>query len=449
MPQFYDRPYIPETITVHLGAPDAPAENVTVPFLDYVKNVASSEIYPTWPDAAIRANILAQVSYVLNRVYTEFYPSRGYAFDITNDTQFDQRFIFGRDYFEPIARAADELFNDYIVRQGSILPLFAAYCNGTTSTCDGLSQWGSVDLANRGRVALEILRHYYGADVDLVFNAPVQGVARSYPGLPVRLGSAGDEVRILQRELRRISDNYPALPKVTADGFFGVATEAAVRRFQQIFYLPADGVVDKATWYRIKSVYNSVKRLSELYSEGLTLDEAALQYPRELTEGAQGEAVRDLQYFLAVLSYFDERIPQVRLDGVFDANMAAGVRAFQAAFGLPVTGGVDRATWNRIVQAYAETRAALSADLGAAQAEIYPGRTLTYGMQGEDVALLQQFLRDAAERHDFLPAVAVTGVFDSATDAAVRAVEREAGLTVNGAVGPATWERVVQLSRGQ
>ena len=160
-----DRPVIPETITVHLGAPDQAAENVTIPFAEYIKNVASSEIYPTWPEAAIRANILAQISFALNRIYTEHYPSQGYDFDITNNTQYDQNFVRNRDIFENISQIVDDIFNDYVVRQGSIEPLFTQYCNGTTSTCDGLSQWGTVDLADQGLIPYEILQYYFGDDI--------------------------------------------------------------------------------------------------------------------------------------------------------------------------------------------------------------------------------------------------------------------------------------------
>ena len=190
-------PYIPSTITVHLGLPDQWAENVTVSFPDYVKNVASSEIYPTWELSAIRANVLAIISFALNRVYTEFYPSRGYNFQITNTTAYDQKFIRGRSFFQSISAVVDEIFNDYIRRQGFVEPLSAKFCNGTTSTCDGLSQWGSQEMAQTGYNSMEILRHYYGDDIELVVNAPIQDITQSYPGSPLRLGSVGEEVAVV------------------------------------------------------------------------------------------------------------------------------------------------------------------------------------------------------------------------------------------------------------
>ena len=175
-------PYIPETITVHLGSPDSNAPNVTVDFPTYVKNVASSEIYPTWPENSLRANIYVIVSFALNRIYTEWYRSRGYDFDITSSTQFDQKFINGREIFENISRLVDELFNDYVRRQGSIEPLFTAFCNGTTVTCGGLSQWGTVGLAQDGLTPYEILQYYYGDDIDIVRNAPVRSASPLIPG---------------------------------------------------------------------------------------------------------------------------------------------------------------------------------------------------------------------------------------------------------------------------
>ncbi|MBR6533047.1 MAG: spore cortex-lytic protein, partial [Clostridia bacterium] len=202
-------PTIPETITVHLGTPDSNARNVTVPFIDYIKNVASSEIYPTWPENALRANIYAIISFALNRVYTEYYRSRVYDFDITNTTQFDQAFKEDRETFENIGYIVDEIFNDYIVRQGNVEPLFATFCNGTTSTCAGLSQWGTVDLANQGLIPFEILQNYYGQDIGIVNDAPVGFTDESYPGVPLKIGDSGNNVQIIQTQLNRIAQNYP------------------------------------------------------------------------------------------------------------------------------------------------------------------------------------------------------------------------------------------------
>ena len=204
-------PYIPQQITVHLGPPNSNAENVTVSFSDYVKNVASSEIYPTWDESALRANILAIVSFALNRVYTEWYPSRGYDFDITNSTAYDQYFVKGRSFFDNISRLVDELFNDYLRRPGFVEPLAAKFCNGTTVTCEGLSQWGSEALAQQGYNYNQILRSYYG-DVEIVANAPIRGITASYPGTPLRRGTTGPSVVTAQVMLNRVSQSYPAIP---------------------------------------------------------------------------------------------------------------------------------------------------------------------------------------------------------------------------------------------
>ena len=288
-------PYIPETVTVHLGSPNENAMNVTVPFLDYVMNVASSEIYPTWPESAIRANMYAQISFVLNRIYTQYYRSRGYDFDITNSTAYDQYFVNGREIFENIRQIAGDLFNNYITRQGSVEPLFAAYCNGTTVTCEGLSQWGSVELANQGLAPYEILQTYYGNDINIVRNAPVGSPGAFAPVLPISYGSVGNDVRTLQIRLNRISANFPAIPKIIlTDGVFGNDTEDAVREFQRIFGLTVDGIVGQSTWYSVQNIYNSVKRLSELDSEGLTLEEVSRQYSL-LRPGDTGETVSNLQ----------------------------------------------------------------------------------------------------------------------------------------------------------
>ncbi len=441
-------PIIPEYITVHLGDPDQPAQNVTVPFIDYIKNVASSEIYPTWPENALRANILAQISFALNRIYTEWYRSRGYDFDITNSTRFDQKFIYNRDYFESVVKIVDEIFNNYLVRQGNIEPLFAQYCDGINVQCNGLSQWGTVDLANEGRLPYEILQYYYGDNINIIRNAPIQENVESYPGRLLRLGSAGEDVRIIQRQLNRISDNYPAIPKIPeTDGVFNVETNNAVRKFQEVFNLTVDGIVGKATWYKIKFIYNSVKRLAELESEGISITEAERIFPRTLQEGDAGTKVGAIQYYLGVISYFDNEIPNVTVDNVFGPTTKASVTAFQQKYGLEPTGIVDRDTWNKILEIYDVTKASIPSEYLSVSYEIYPGRYLTDGIEGDDVRTLQQFLQRAATKNPSIPAVNITGTFDAETEAAVKAAQNIAGLPVNGEVGPLTWNAIVNLSK--
>ena len=346
-------PFVPQQITVHLGPPDSNAANVTVNFSDYVKNVASSEIYPTWEESALRANIYAIVSFALNRVYTEFYRSRGYDFDITSSTAIDQAFVNGRSFFSNIVRLVDELFNDYLRRPGFVEPLAAKFCNGTTVTCEGLSQWGSQNLAQQGFNSTQILRSYYG-DVETVINAPIRGNTSSYPGTPLRLGSTGPNVVVIQTSLNRIAQNYPAIPKIPAvDGIFASRTEASLRAFQQIFGLSPDGIVGPATWYALVRLYTAVNSLSELRSQGQQFYAINWSSPNALQIGDTGEKVRQLQYMLSVLSAYISEIPPLSVDGIFGQGTRAAVLAAQRRFRLPETGVVDAATWDEIYDQFA------------------------------------------------------------------------------------------------
>ena len=346
-------PYVPQQITVHLGSPSSNAENVTVSFSDYVKNVASSEIYPTWDESALRANILAIVSFALNRIYTEFYRSRGYDFDITNSTAFDQYFVKGRSFFDNISQLVEELFNDYLRRPGFVEPLAAKFCNGTTVTCEGLSQWGSENLAQQGYNSTQILQSYYG-DVEIVPNAPIRGLRSSYPGTPIRRGSTGPNVVVIQTALNRIAQNYPAIPKIpTVDGIFGARTEATVKSFQNIFGLTPDGIVGKATWYAIVRLYTAVTSLSELRSLGQQFYNINWAPPGGLQVGDSGEKVRLLQYMLSVLSAHISTIPPVAIDGIYGPATKAAVLAAQRRFNLPETGSVGAQTWDEIYDQYA------------------------------------------------------------------------------------------------
>lgn len=345
-------PSIPQYITVHLGSPDSNAQNVTLSFPQYIKNVASSEIYPTWNEAAIYANIYAQISYALNRVYTNYYRSRGYDFDITSSTAYDQKFINGRTIYENISEIVDDIFTTYIRREGSIEPLAAKYCNGTTVTCEGLSQWGSEYLARQGYSALGILKYYYGDNIELVENTPISDIQTLYPGYPLRRGDSGDAVTVIQRELNTISRNYPAIPKVTVDGVFGESTERSVRAFQQIFGLTPDGVVGQGTWNKLVMLYVGILRLAELDSIGVTIFGSSLEYPESLRLGDENKYVSTLQYFLSVLSEFYDTIPSVPITGYFGEVTQNAVIAFQRTAGLVADGIVGRRTWDELYRYY-------------------------------------------------------------------------------------------------
>ena len=439
-------PVIPENVTVHLGPPDSSAGNVTLSFPDYIKNVASSEIYPTWPENALRANIYAQISFALNRIYTEFYRARGYDFDITNSTATDQFFVPDRDIFENIGQIVDEIFDSYVIRQGSFEPLFTQYCNGTTSTCDGLSQWGTVPLAEEGLSPIEILRRFYGNDIEIVTDVPVQNVTESVPLRPLTLGSTGDDVKAVQVRLNRISTNYPAIPKIApVDGIFGENTRQAVLEFQRVFGLTQDGIVGRATWYRILFIFNAVKRLSELNSEGLTFDEISRQFPERLSIGSQGNEVRLIQYFLNFVAVYSSAVPPIAIDGIYGENTRNAVLAFQLLAGIPETGEIDELTYSVLYDAYRGILNSLPDSQFIGVARPFPGFVVTEGQSGEYVLALQEYLNVIAGTYPQVPEIAADGVFGPATAEAVRAFQSTFDLPVTGVVTFSTWDAIGSL----
>ena len=439
-----DLPTIPSYITVHLGSPNSEAENVTVRFTDYIKNVASSEIYPSWPPEALRANILAQISYTLNRVYTEYYPSRGYDFDITNDTRYDHAYTRDGEVFDTISLIVDEIFNNYIRRSGAVEPLAAKFCDGRITMCSGLLQWGTVELAEQGYTTMEILRYYYGDDIELVENAPLADKTPSYPGVALARGSFGDDVRIIKNELNRIRRNYPAIPDIeSSTSVFDGSTEEAVKEFQRIFNLTPDGVVGKATWYKIKQVYAAVKRLSELTSEGLTIPEIERVFRSEIRIGDSGAEVEAVQYYLAFLGYFYPQLPPIPITGFFDELTRDAVYSFQNAYGLPVTGVVDLNTYYTLERAYKSTVSELPANYQSAVGEPYPGRFLVEGDRGEEVRVIQRYINRIGRIDPEIPEIAVDGVFGPRTKEAVMAIQKQLGVEQNGAVGPVEWVEII------
>lgn len=440
-------PVIPQNITVHLGAPGSTAPNVTIPFADYIKNVASSEIYPTWPDAAIRANIYAQISYALNRVYTQYYRSRGYDFDITNDISRDQSFVYERDIFENISQTVDEIFNSYVRRVGTVEPLFTAYCDGDEVTCSGLSQWGTVTLANRGLTPFEILQYYYGQDIEIVSGVEVAGSVTSAPPVPLTLGTSGNEVLLLQRRLNRIATNYPAIPKIyPIDGFFGQSTEAAVREFQRVFNLSDDGIVGNATWYKVQQIYNNVKRLSDLNSEGLTFGEISLEFPETLQRGSNGIGVQTVQYLLRYIAGFVGTVESVAIDGDYGAATEAAVRSFQRTYGLPEDGIVGLVTYNTMYNVYLGLVNSLDLTYREGVVVPFPGVTLREGSEGDDVRLLQNYLNYVAATYTNIPTIPVTGYFGPQTAEAVRVFKETFSLPGDpDIVSAVTWNYLTMI----
>lgn len=439
-------PIIPETVTVHLGTPSAAAPNVTLPFADYIANVASSEIYPTWPDSAIRANVYAQISYTLNRIFTEFYRSRGYDFDITNSIANDQSFVNGREIFSNVREIVDEIFNDYLRRQGTVEPLFAQYCDGVEVTCPGLSQWGTVTLANQGLTPYEIVQNYYGDDIDIVQNTPVGEVGASAPTTPLRLGSFGENVRLLQIRLNRISNNYSGIPKIAfPDGIFTYDTEAAVKAFQEVFDLTPDGIVGSATWYAILRIYNAVKRLNSLNSEGLQFEELPREFSTTLSLGDRGRQVAIVQYYIDYISAYYDTIPSLTVDGVYGDATRNAVLAVQRTFGLPEDGILGEQTWNAIANAYYGIISRIPITLTDGNIVPYQGIVLRQGAEAETVRILQEYLSYISDFIPEIPSVSPTGYFGPQTQQAVEAFQRLYGLPVTGYVEAVTWDNIADL----
>ena len=441
-PRVLDRVIIPKNITVHLGKPAASARNVTVSFRSYIANVASSEVYPTWPESALRANIHCQISLALNRIYTEWYPSRGYSFNITNSTSYDQYYVHGRTVFDVMVRLTDDIFNTYLRKTGTVNPYYSEYCDGKSVTCPGLKQWGTVTLAKQGKTPLQILKYYYGSNIEIVRTNNIQAIPQSYPGSPLRQGDSGTAVFTLQRQLNRIAKDYPFFGKLTVDGVFGPRMVSTVKTFQRQFNLTADGVVGRQTWYKISYIYVSVKDLAELTSEGETSSGTLSDGSwggTALRTGSTGSAVEQVQFWLNTLAQYESALPSLAVDGRYGAATASAVRAFQRRYGLTVDGVVGRETWNAI---YNEFRS-IQSDNGTPNA--YPGTALREGASGQNVRLVQFWLKIAHTVYSRLNDLTVDGRFGAATTAAVKRFQTYFGLTSDGVVGRTTWNKLYEV----
>lgn len=439
---------IPETITVHLGKPDEPAENVTVPFIDYVKNVASSELYPTWPESALRANIYAIVSIALNRIFTEWYRSRGYNFDITNDTQFDQAFVPNRGIFDSIDTVVDDIFNDYIARQGQIEPLYAQFCDGRVAQCEGMFQWGSVDLAAQGYIPYEILQYYYGDNINIVPNTPVVSSAETYPGVPLKLGDVNQYVLLIKTALNAISVNFPAIPKIyPVDAVYTQGTEDAVKAFQEIFNLPVTGIIDKATWYEIRKLYVAVRKLAELTSKGTLVSDIPPDVISDIEVRNVVPRVQLVQYYLNVLAAFYSSIPPVDIDGVLGPQTRTSIIEFQKTMGLPETGVIDEQTWTAITSNVAGILKTLPPSAIALPALIFPNIIYREGSEGPGVFIIQEYLSFISTVVPSIPAVSPDGTFGPETRASVVAFQNQYGLNPTGIVEETTWNKIVEVYR--
>lgn len=441
-------PVVPNNITVHLGTPNSNAKDITIPFTEYIANVASSEIYPTWPRDALVANIYAIISFTMNRIYNEWYRSKGYNFDITSSPIYDQTYTENRAIYENIQNIVDEIFNNYVVKDGQVQPYFTKYCDGRKTTCDGLSQWGSVTLANEGKTPLEILRRYYGNDINIKYDAPVGDNTMGYPGYEIGPGSTGNPVLAIQRDLRRIKNNYPAIPEIKNTlGMYDKSTEDAVRKFQEIFDLPVTGVVNKATWYKIKYIYTSVKKLADLYSEGLSDDEVNFLYTDLTGYGSTGIGVEYFHYYLSNIAFFDNDIPSLPLGSVYDDNTVTMLKAFQKKNNLEETGVLSERDWQVLKNTYDKILKSIPKEYQEYSTDLFPNYFLSKGMKGEDVLRLQRYLLEICKKTGSIPGVRVTGEFDDLTELSVKKIQRDLGIEENGIVGAIVWQTIVEQSK--
>jgi len=434
-------------ITVHLGSPGEVAENITVPFIDYIKIVASSELYPTWSDNALRANIHAIVSIALNRYFTRWYRAKGYNFDITNTTQYDQSFVPQRGTFENINNLVDEIFNQYIVVEGRIEPFYAEFCDGRASMCNGLYQWGTVDLANLGYTPIEILRYYYGDNINLN-TAPVGDPLYSYQS-PLMLGDSGLDVLRKELYLDRISINFPAIPKINPiDGYYDETTEAAVRSFQEVFKLPVTGIIDQGTWYKIFSIYTAVTKLAETTSEGILLSQFEEILSEALLKGDIRPRVNFLQYLLNLMSLYYSSVPETAITGVFDDQTREAVIEYQKTMNLEPSGIVNQETWENL---YNQSLGILRTLKPESIYLPYLRYAKEYGPgdQGPGVFIIQEMLQYISKVIPEIPYVEITQIFDDATQNAVIAFQNHLNLEPTGIVNEVTWNALIEVYRAQ
>ncbi len=441
-------PVVPNNITVHLGTPDSAAKDITIPFTDYISNVAAREIYPTWPKNALIANIYAIISFAMNRIYNEWYRSKGYNYDITSSPIYDQTYKENGSTYENIDNIVEDIFNNYVVKTGQVQPFFTRYCDGRITKCDGLSQWGTVTLANEGKTPLEILRYFYGNDINIKYDAPIKDNKEGYPGYEIKLGNAGNPVLAIQRDLKRIRRNYPAIPNINTElGIYDKETEDAVKKFQEIFDLPVTGIVNKATWYKIKYIYTSVKKLSDLYSEGISEKEATFLYTDELKYGDTGIEVEYVHYFLDALAFLDKDIPRLGLNSIYSNNTITMVKAFQEKYNLPVTGVFTYKDWLILQNAYNQILKSYPSEYKDYIDDLYPDYFLTKGMSGKDVIRVQKYLLAICLYDKSIPGVRVNGIFDELTEKSIKKIQKDYGFEENGVVGPLLWKQLVELSK--
>lgn len=440
-PKGFQKVFIPNYITVHLGSPNSNSKNVKVSFIDYIKNVASSEIYPTWEKSALYANIYAQISFTLNRIFTLWYRSRGYNFDITNSTAYDQYFVYGRNIYDNISDIIDQIFNEYIIREGRLEPYFAQYCNGTTSKCDGLSQWGSQDLAKRGYSPISILKYYYPNDILITETNNFSSNVDSYPGYLLKYGMTDKNIEIMQNYLNRIRINYPLIPQINpVSGYFGNQTLNAVKVFQNISGLKNDGIIGKKTWYMITKYYVAIKRLAELDSEGEIIDVGVKPKTSIIKLNDQGEDVVVLQFLLNYIAEYYPNLKQVINDSYFGLDTKNAVIEFQKYFNLTPDGIVGPNTWNYLYKVYNSLKNQGGNNINKPN---YPGYNISIGSRGAYVLLIQNYLNMLSLPYPSIKRVIVDGIYGNNTYNSVISFQKLFNLKQDGIIGINTWNKLV------
>jgi len=442
LPKIDQAVYLPKKISVHMGEPSVDAPVLYVDFIDYIKNVASCEAYPTWPENALYSNLLAMISLALNRVYTEWYYCQGYHFQITNSVCYDQGYVAGRNVFFEINSIVEDIFDTYIRKVGNIEPLFAVYCDGKNISCNGLEQWGAVALAEENMSPIQILQNYYSDEIELVIADTVQN-PDAYPGEPLCFGSMDESVRKLQGKLNRIRENYPKIPHIAVEtGKFDADTDAAVRKFQELFYLCADGTCGADTWRRISDIYEAVTALSEFTREGMAPNFPAEPPNTLLQTGSRGAEVMLLQFLLGDVGLFYQAVPSIEIDGFFGPATKTALISFQKTFGMEPTGIVTVETWETLFRIFDRILETVVPLLAVSQ---FPGYELSVGSVGEGVSLMQSYLNILSNYYPTVMKMGVTGVFDESTKDAVTELQTIFGIKPAGTINFETWTKILEL----
>lgn len=439
-------PFIPENITVHLGAPDDNAKNVTIPFSEYIMNVASGEINPTWPESALYANIYAIVTLALNRIMTGHYRSRGYGFDITSLPEYDQKYTRGREIYCNVRKIAGTIFNSCLIKNGDTIPPETRIERQGERIPGALSQSGSIELGKKGYTPLEILKHYFGDNISIIKDIPVENCPSPRMSFPIMFGSRGRDIREFQVILNRISDNYTSIPKIAKiNGVFGTDTTDALKEFQRIFGMSEDGVLTRAVWCTLMHAYSAIKKLERVNCERKEIGRGAHDIGGRLVYGDIGRGVLVLQHIINYLSRYHNTLPSTDRDGVFGEDTLAAVIDLQKTLGLEPDGIVGENTWKALYAAYLGAVLNTPDEYANSTAIPFGGENLDAGSDSDYVAILQAYLDYISGTYPEVPPISVTGFFGNNTRESVLAAQSLLGLESTGVVDRETWNAISEL----